>query len=82
MKKRDNRDTGVEFLDCPSDIRLLPSDEPRTVRVICLDDTPEECFSVRQGGTEGTLVSMSDDCGGGFARAISLELSRSMSNHH
>ncbi|KAH6710830.1 hypothetical protein BKA61DRAFT_737735 [Leptodontidium sp. MPI-SDFR-AT-0119] len=78
MKKRDNGATGVEFLDCPSDVRLLPSDEPRTVRVICLDGTLE-CFSVRQGGTEGTLVSMSDACGGGFARAISLELSRNQS---
>lgn len=81
MKKRDNSQTGIEFLDCPSDVRLLASEEPRTARVICLGETLEECFSVREGGTEGTLVHMPEECGSGFARAISLELSKSEPPH-
>ena len=75
MKKRDN--PGLEFLDCPQDILSQPDHEQQTARVICLTANVTECFQVRQGGVEGTVVQMPDECGGpSWARAVSLQVSR------
>lgn len=77
MKKREDHTTGIEFIDCPTDVRSAPSAERRSTRVICVGEEPTDCFPVRKGGVEGTLVSMPRECGGGFARAVSLQFSRS-----
>jgi chitinase len=80
MKKRDGSQMGIEFLDCPDDVRSLPRHELKSARVICLGEDINDCFPVLQGGVEGTLVSMPEECGSGFARAVSLEYAESKSH--
>lgn len=74
MHKRDN--SGLVFLSCPSNVLDRPNDEKQVARVTCTDDDVESCFRVLEGGVEGTVVHMPEECGGpSFARAISLEAS-------
>lgn len=79
MRKRENAQNGIEFIDCPENVRSGPSDEARLARIICLGEDVKDCFPVRYGGVEGTLVTMPPECGDGFARAISLEFSKGKS---
>ncbi|CAG7942048.1 unnamed protein product [Penicillium salamii] len=75
MSKREN--PGLEFIDCPSDILSRSNDEHQTVRVVCYSENVPDCFRVQEGGVEGTVVQMPEECGGtSWARAISLTLSQ------
>ncbi|KAF5862395.1 hypothetical protein ETB97_011752 [Aspergillus alliaceus] len=61
MSKRDN--PGLEFGDCPADVLSRPNEEHQT--------------GVQEGGVEGTVVQMPEECGGpSWARAVSLTLSK------
>lgn len=78
MKKRDN--PGLHFLSCPKDVLQKPNEHHQVARVICLDEDVSDCFRVRNGGVEGTVVQMPDECGGSsFARAVSLTRSKNQS---
>jgi hypothetical protein len=73
MKKRDN--PGLEFLDCPHNILERPDHEVRMARFICTQNNVTDCFRVKEGGVEGTVVQMPDECGGpSWSREVSLEL--------
>jgi len=78
MKKRDN--PGLHFLSCPKDVLTRPNTEHQVARIVCSAPDVKGCFSVMEGGVEGTVVQMPDECGGpSFARAVSLELSKDQS---
>jgi hypothetical protein len=75
IKKRDN--PGLHFLSCAKDVLQRPNEEHQVARVICLDDEVTNCLRVRNGGVEGTVVQIPDECSGSsFARAVSLEPSK------
>jgi hypothetical protein len=45
--------------------------------VVCYSDNVPDCFRVQEGGVEGTVVQMPEECGGpSWARAASLTLSK------
>ncbi|RPA81152.1 hypothetical protein BJ508DRAFT_117192 [Ascobolus immersus RN42] len=74
--KGGSRET-LTFLDCPQDIFIASDTSPQVARVVCLSDDIEACFAVEEGGVEGTVVEMPENCGSGsWARAISLSISK------
>lgn len=74
MSERDN--TGIHFLDCPGAMTEAPVTKVQTARIVCLEGSEDDCFTVKHKGVMGTLVRMPGTCGGGsYVRAISLTLS-------
>lgn len=60
FSKRD--DSHIEFVDCTS----IKSTERQTVQIYCTNDgESDNCDQVLEGGIEGTVVRMPDDCGPG-----------------
>ncbi|PKY09339.1 hypothetical protein P168DRAFT_324321 [Aspergillus campestris IBT 28561] len=68
LSKRDG--SHVEFVDCPS----ITSSERQKTRLICTtDEEDSNCDDILDGGLEGTVVRMPDNCGpGSYAVAHSL----------
>lgn len=75
FSKRD--ESHIEFADCSA----ITSTERQTTRVFCMDDSPDSnCDQVLQGGLEGTVVRMPEQCGPGqYIVAHSLETSADQS---
>ncbi|TGO46100.1 hypothetical protein BCON_0345g00010 [Botryotinia convoluta] len=62
LKKRDGMAEPFVFLDCPSNVHEDDSSLVHTTRVVCLGLDLKGCFQVLEGGVEGTIVEMPDNC--------------------
>lgn len=60
--KRSN--SHVQFLDCDPSKKKQDEGVVYTARYICTDDSPESnCDAVHEGGANGTVVELPEDCG-------------------
>lgn len=60
ISKRD--DSHIEVVDCSS----ITSEGPQTVRIFCTDDSDSSnCDDMLEGGLDGTILRMPDNCGPG-----------------
>lgn len=77
LKKRETEPEPFTFITCPTDVLDRADGHAHVARVVCLSSDVGHCFRVREGGVEGTIVEMPDNCGkGSWARAISLKVSK------
>ncbi|ATY66444.1 bacteriodes thetaiotaomicron symbiotic [Cordyceps militaris] len=80
LQKRDGFPEPITFLDCPTDIGSAPDNSTHTARVVCLNEDVKGCFQLLEGGIEGTVLQMPDECGrGSLGRAIAMEASKDQS---
>ncbi|EGX92282.1 bacteriodes thetaiotaomicron symbiotic chitinase, putative [Cordyceps militaris CM01] len=80
LQNRDGFPEPITFLDCPTDIGSAPDNSTHTARVVCLNEDVKGCFQLLEGGIEGTVLQMPDECGrGSLGRAIAMEASKDQS---
>jgi chitinase len=56
VSKRDN--PGLHFLNCPADVENAHDEHRHTARIMYLDSSRNDCFTITEGGVEGTIVHL------------------------